>query len=123
MGDEDDRFSLLGQGAHDFEEFVRFLGGQCGRGFIQDQNVRLAVEQFDDLDTLLHADRQIFDVSLRIYLQVVLIRDLPDALRGCLAIQEIPHTDFFRAEHDIFGDGEHRNKHEMLVYHALQLHL
>ena len=53
MGDENQRFARITQGFHDLEEFVHFLRGQHGSGFIQDQDVGFTKQDFDNFNPLL----------------------------------------------------------------------
>ena len=118
MGDEDDRFALCYQGAHNFEQLFDFLGGEHGAGLIQDKDIGIAVEQLDNFDPLLDADRQIFDISIRVNFQIVLVGNLADLSAAALRSSTPPTSDIFFAQHDIFGDGKDGHQHKMLVHHA-----
>ena len=61
VGDEDDRRSLGREAAQDLRELDRLLGGQHGGGLVEDQDVGAPVERLQDLDALLHADRDVLD--------------------------------------------------------------
>ena len=54
--DEDDGFSLLDQRAHDDKKLVGFLGGEHSGGFIQNQDVGVAVKGFNDFNPLLRTN-------------------------------------------------------------------
>ena len=53
MGDEDDRVPFSGKGMDDLEETVSLLRRQGRRRFVQDQDLRAAIEGLDNLDPLL----------------------------------------------------------------------
>ena len=125
VGDEDDGFALLHHAAHDDEQFVGFLGRQHGGRLIQDQNIRVAIEGLDDLDPLLRAHRQIAHVGIGVHRQAILLAQFADA-RGRAApvehgqpAQRLGRADQrLLSQHDVFGDGERRHEHEVLVHHA-----
>ncbi len=70
--DEDDGLALRYERAHDLEQFADLLRGQHRGRLVEDEDVGLAEEQLDDLDALLHADRQVFNVGVRVHFQPVL---------------------------------------------------
>ncbi len=49
---------------------------------------------------------------------MILLRDLPDALGGALAIEKVSIAQAFFSQHDVFCDREDRDEHEVLVDHA-----
>ena len=57
--DEDDRPAALPQFAHDPEQVLGLAGGQHGGGLVEDEHPGVAEQRLDDLDPLLHADRQV----------------------------------------------------------------
>src|SRR5690606_18421783 len=117
VADENDAHAARLQRPHDVEQTFGFLRREhCGR-FVEDEDVRLAVERLDDLDALLHADGQVFDQRVGIDFQTVLLRNFEDAPSGGPAVQKRPVNGFV-AQHDVFGHGEHGNQLEMLVNHA-----
>ncbi len=118
VGDEDDRFALFDQLAHDHEQLVGFLRGQHRGGLVKDEDARLAVEQLDNLDALLHPHGQIAHVGVGFDLQLVTLGNFEDARGGLVAVQKISGAHQFGPEHDVLGDGEDGDEHEMLVDHA-----
>ena len=64
MGDEDDRGAPVPQGAHDLHQVVGLLRGEHGSGLVKDQDIGVANQRLDDLDALLHADRQVGHPSI-----------------------------------------------------------
>ena len=87
VSDEDDRNTTRSQIAHDAEEVFRFLRGQhCGR-FVKDDDLCVAIQGLDDLDTLLNTDGQIADKGIRVDVQTVLFGNLIDPCGDGGAIQ------------------------------------
>ena len=72
-------FPWLRQRAHDLEQLIGFLRGQHGGGLVEDQDICIAVEQLDDLNPLLHAHRQIADITIRVRLPACTV----SKSRGC----------------------------------------
>ena len=58
MADEDDAASAFSQPAQEQEDLLRFLRCEHGRGLVEDQDARIAVQRLEDLDALLLAHRQ-----------------------------------------------------------------
>ncbi len=71
VGDQDDGLALVPEAAKDAEQMVRLGRGQDARGFVQDQDVGLAVQRLQDLYPLLVADRQVLDQGIGVHLQFV----------------------------------------------------
>ena len=69
MGDKD--VPCLGQIISDLLQFHDFLGREYSGGLIEDQNLSSPVEGFQDLDSLLHAHRDILYLSPGIYFEAV----------------------------------------------------
>ena len=61
VGDEDDGLALLLQPAQDAEEVVGLIRRQDARGFVEDQDVGVAVKRLEDLHPLLVADAEFLD--------------------------------------------------------------
>ncbi len=96
------------------------LRGQHGGRLVEDQQVDVAGQRLDDLDPLLHADRQVFDRAVGVDGQPVAVGDLADQLAGAPPVEEADRAagGLLGAEHHVLGDGEHRHEHEVLVHHA-----
>ncbi len=63
-------------------------GVEHGGRLIQDENVGVAVERLDDLDTLAHAHRQIFDQRIGIDVQIVAVGEFDDAVGHSLSVEQ-----------------------------------
>ena len=118
VGDEDDRHALIRQGLEDLEQLARLLRGQHRRGLVEDQDVRGPVEGFQDLDPLLLADGDRLHSRAGVDCEVEGLRELGHPpVRGSVVEQDARVRRFCR-EHDVLGNGHHRNQHEVLVDHA-----
>ena len=74
VGDDHDRLSLLAHAAEDQEELVNLRRGQHRRGFIEDQQLRVAIERLQQLDALLLADGERLDDGIGIDGELELVR-------------------------------------------------
>ncbi len=118
VGDEDDARPRVGELAHDAEELVRLLWGEHGGGLVQNQHARLAVERLEDLDALLCADGQVAHDGVRVDRERVAARDVEDVLVHLTQVDDARADGRLVAEHDVLGDGQGRDEHEVLVHHA-----
>ena len=66
MRDEQDGDALIAQGIQNVKKLVGFLRRQNTGRFVENQNTGTAKQRFEDFDTLLQANRQIFDQTVRI---------------------------------------------------------
>ena len=73
VGDEDDRVATLAQPVEDVVELVDLLRGQQRGRLVQDQRLPALIERAQDLDPLLHPDRQVADDRVGIDVEAVLI--------------------------------------------------
>ena len=98
------------------EQLLRLLGSQDRCRLVEDEQVRPAVERFQDLYALLLADRDVAHEGGRIDGQPETARQLPDPLLGPSFVQEEAGVRL-DTEDDVLGDGHHRDEHEVLVHH------
>ena len=118
MADEDDRDALLRQRPDDLEQLACFLRGQHGSRLVEDDNVGVPVQRLHDLDALLLPDGDVFDPRVRVDRELERVGDVAHAsLRRALVDEDARVCRLVR-EHDVLGDGHHRNQHEVLVHHA-----
>ena len=82
VGDDHDRESRVDELADDLEELVDLLRGEHRRGLVENEHARLAEERLEDLDPLLHADRQVLDQRVGIDLEPVALGDRDDLCRA-----------------------------------------
>ena len=48
------------------EELIFLVGGEDGGWFVEDQQLGVAIEQLENFNPLLHSDRQVLHLSIRI---------------------------------------------------------
>ena len=95
MGDDDDGHLLFAYDpADDLKELVRFLRRQNRRRFVEDQNIRAAIERFQDLDALLQTDRNVAHLGGRIDLEPVFLDELARQLFRLAVVEQ--HAGVFR---------------------------
>ena len=104
--------------ADDLEELLRLLRREHRRRLVEDEDVRLAVERLEDLDALLLADGDVLDPRARVDGEPVAVGDLADAPLRLAHVEEDARARRLLVEHDVLGDGHHRDEHEVLVHHA-----
>ena len=115
VGDDDDGMPLIAHVAQHLEQPVRLLGGEHGGRLVQNQDVRAAVEHFDDFHRLLLRHAHFIDLFMRINLKSVLFG------QGANLALHLPHVQpqlSRKAQNDVFGCGEHIHQLKMLVNHA-----
>ena len=112
MRDDDDGLPVRLHGAHDGEQLFRLLRGEHRRGLVEDEDVRAAVEHFDDLHRLLFRNGHIVDLLFGVDLEAVLFGDRLDFLVDAGKAASLG------AEHDVLGGGEDVDELEVLVHHA-----
>jgi hypothetical protein len=118
VGDEDDGGSGVAQLTHDDHELVGLLRRQHGGGLVEHEHLRVAGQGLDDLDALLHADGQLFDQGVGVDVEAEPAADLAHLGAGRGEVESAAGLGLFVAEHDVLGDGEHGDEHEVLVHHA-----
>jgi hypothetical protein len=117
VGDEDHRRALRGQAAQDRLQLGRLLGRQHRGRLVEDQDLGAAVERLQDLHPLLHADRDVLDEGAGVDGEPEAVGDGAHARLGLTGVEERPAAGLDR-QHDVLGDGHHRDEHEVLVHHA-----
>jgi hypothetical protein len=119
VGDEDDRRPGRRERADDAEQLLGLVRRQDGARLVEDEDVALAVQGLEDLHALPHADGETLDLRVRVDLELVLLRQLHDALarRGPIERSQGP-AHRLRAERDRLDHVEDRDEHEVLVDHA-----
>ena len=116
--DEDHGDTLVGQRLQDLEELVRLLGGQHGRGLVQDQDVRAPVQGLEDLDPLLLPDGDRLHTGGGIDGEVERPREVGHPLVRSAVVEQDARLRRLRREHDVLRDCHHGNQHEVLMHHA-----
>ena len=118
MRNDNDRLSVRNQVLHDREELVDLLLCQDRGGLVEDQDLRSAVQRFEDLHTLLHADGDIPDQRVRIDVQAVFLNDVQHVLSRLFHVERNAALGRFHAQNDVLRHGEILYQHEVLVHHT-----
>ncbi len=117
VGDQDDRLALVLEAIEDAEQVIGLGRGQHAGGFVEDQDIGLAVKRLQDLDALLVADGQFLDRLVRIDVQLVFGGEFGQELAR-LGQRWLEKRAFLGAEDDILEYGEVLDQLEVLEDHA-----
>jgi len=117
VADEDDRPALFDQAPEDYEQLSRLLRRQHPGRFIEDEDLGAAVQDFDDLGSLLEAYRQVASPRIGVEGEAVTSRELGDLLPRLTMVIEAAGRHRFTAEHHVLPHREDRDEHEVLVHH------
>ncbi len=118
VADEDDAVTRVGQPPEDPEDLLGLLRRQDRRRLVEDEDLRVAVQDLEDLDPLLPADRERADLGVGVDLEAEPLTELADPPAGLLAVEEDRVGHRLLAEEDVLGDGEDGDQHEVLVDHV-----
>lgn len=117
MGDQDDGLARSHQGAEDFEQGLNLGGREHRSRLVQNQNVRPAVEDLENLHPLLLAGGQLPDVAVRLKVQAEVPGQLADLLGHLVQRQQGAPAGFPSDDH-VFGHRHIGHQHKVLVYHT-----
>ena len=92
--------------------------GHGGRGFVEDDDVRLAVEHLEDFHPLLHTHGDVLDFVPGVHLQAVARGQGGHVLFGGLQVEQTVAVNGFRTQDDVFRHGVVVDELEVLVHHA-----
>ena len=117
MRDQDDRFTLADQVTHDPDQILNLLRRQHGGRLVKNEHLGVTIEHFQNFDALLHADRDVLNLGVRLDIEPVLLGQRLDALRSAL---QAKHDAGLRlhAQNNVFGHREVVHQFEVLVHHA-----
>jgi len=118
VGDEDDARAGVAELTHDDHELVGLLGGQHGGRLVEDEDLGVARERLDDLDALLHADRELLDDGVGVDVEAEAPGDLAHLRAGGLQVEPPAGAGLLVAQHHVLRHGEDGDEHEVLVHHA-----
>ena len=118
VGDKENGLALGGQILHDLQQLVDFLGRQHGGRLVENQDVVVPVEHFQDFRPLLHAHGNILDQRVGVHLQPVFFRQGQHLLPGLLLLQKSRFSRRLHAQNDVVQHGEAFHQLEVLVHHA-----
>ena len=116
VADEHDAASVRDHRPERPEQVVDLLRGEDGGRLVHDQDPRAAIEQLEDLDPLLLADRQLPDLGAGVDPQAEPRGQLADL--GLRSLRAKPEARLGQAEQDVLGHGLRRDEREVLVDHA-----
>src|SRR5437763_10787601 len=77
----------------------------------------MAIKSLQKLDTLLLANRKVFDQYLWVYVKFQFVRQSPDIAVGFFEI-EVKRAAGLGSKDDVFGNSHSIHQHEMLMDHA-----
>ena len=118
VGDEHDRGPGIGELTHDRHQLIRLLRGQHGRRLIEDEDLRLTRQGFDDLHPLLSAHGQILNEGIRVQVEAETRRHLAHRAPGALSADNPRRAGRLETQGNRLRDRENRDQHEVLVHHA-----
>ena len=104
VGDENDGATLADHGAQGGEQNVGLLRGENRGRLVEDEHLRAAVENLQDLDALLLADGELPHLRARVHRQAVSVGEFLHARLDRLGVQH--EGGGVVAEDDVLGDGE-----------------
>jgi len=104
--DEDDRRAVLPQSSQDRHQLGDLLRREHGGRLVEHEDARVAIERAEDLDALLHADRDVLDAGARVDREPVAVRELLHAFACRAAVKDADRSrgtglDRLVAEHDV----------------------
>ena len=117
VGDEEDGFAFAGKLLHRGHQLFDLLRGQHRGRLVEDEDLVVAIQHLQNFDALLHTDRDILDLGVKVDVQAVALGDLLD-LFACLFLLQKAALRRLRAEDDVVEHGEHVHQLEVLVHHA-----
>ena len=104
--------------AHDAHQLVGLLRREHRGRLVEDEHPRVAGERLDDLDALLHADGEVVDERVGVDVEAEPLGDLAHLRARRRQVEPPAGLRLLVAEHDVLGDGEDGDEHEVLVHHA-----
>ena len=117
MGDEKDGLAFTGKLLHRGHELFDLLRGEHRGRLVEDENFVVAIQHLQNFDTLLHTNRDILDLGVKVDIQAVALGDLLDLFARLFFLQKAALR-CLRAEDDVVEHGEHVHQLEVLVHHA-----
>ena len=118
MGDEHDRGALVAKLTHDVHQLVGLLRSEDGGRLVEDEYPGIPRQRLDDLHTLLDADGEIADDRVGVDLEAEALSDVAHVLACLGEVEAAEPLRLLVAEHDVLGDREDGDEHEVLVDHA-----
>ncbi|OQA17432.1 MAG: hypothetical protein BWY63_02401 [Chloroflexi bacterium ADurb.Bin360] len=116
MGDKDRGFTFSSHNPQHAFQFLRLLRCQHSCRLVQNKNFCTAIDQFENLHTLLFTHTQLPDIGIWVYLQVIALRELTNTLAY---LADIWHKrQIAQAKDDVLSNSHGLDEHEILMHHA-----
>ena len=114
---EEDALPLRGEIAHDLHQLFDLLRREHRRRLVENKDLVVAVEHFQNLGALLHTDGDILDLRVGIDVQAVFLAQSENFFARFLLLKE---TELVRlnAQNDIVENREALHQLEVLMHHA-----
>src|SRR6056297_1584643 len=116
VGDDNNRNSRIAQPLDNLKQLINLLRGEHSGGFVQDEDIGLAVQCLQNFNTLLQTYRQRLHRRIGVYFQPVLLGHRFHLFPGLLVING-PELAGFSSQDNIFSDSKRIKEHEVLVDH------
>ena len=117
VGDKEDRFPFRREIAHNLQQLLNLLRGQHGGRLVENQDLVVPVQHFQNFRALLHTDGDVLDQRVRIDPQAVFLRQRHDLFPGAGALKNAVLR-ILVTEDDVVQHGEALHQLEVLVNHA-----
>ena len=118
MCDKYNASSAFNKSVDDLKKLDNLVGRKNRSWFVKHHDFCVAQQHLDDLDTLLHTHRQVFDNCIRIQIKVVLFGYIAHHLARFINVQLPKPACWLNAQYNIFGNRKNWDQHEVLVHHA-----
>ena len=118
VGDDDDALAHLGQLAHGGQQLIHLLGGQHGGGLVKNDDVRVLVQDLQDLHPLLQAHRAVLHQPAGVNVEAVPLAQLLRDADGGVPVKEKAVFPGLPAVDDVLRHGAGLQQHEVLLHHA-----
>ena len=122
MSDQNNCFSAVSQIADNLQKEFDLLRSENGGGFVENQDLRLAVKHFQNLNSLPDGDIYLFNNLLRIHLQTVVFRksaDIPVCFFNIYLRKNAEEFFYgFHSHDNVFRNGIVGHQLEMLMNHS-----
>ncbi len=115
--DKEDGLPLRRQILHDLHQLVDLLRRQHGGGLVEDQDLIVPVQHFQDLGALLHTHGDVLDQSVRVHMETVLLAEGQHLFPGLLFLEKAMLRRL-HAHDDVVQHRKAVHQLEVLVHHA-----
>ena len=113
-----DGFTFAYQVMHDLNKLLNLLRCKNCRRLIKNQRISTAIQGLQNLNTLLHTNRNVFNLGVRVYVKAVFLNNLQDLLTSSLWIKDATSLSDLVAQNNIFCNSKVLDQHKVLVNHT-----